>query len=165
MRKEINQDRVRRLEVVGGASCFAAGILAALLGSLLTASGWILGAEVHPLIHAAGTALLIVAIPLILFAGFCLDWSERHLNKSDNDRDPGEGRASPEPIMISKEIKPGVEKAVEKQNKEISLVAVDGGDTGLCETGLDKSLKTRAVRSNGVPSGTYTNRVMTRERE
>ena len=82
MRKVINQDRVRTQEALGGACCFGAGLLAALLGSLLTASGWILGAELHPWIHAAGTVLLIVAIPLILFAGFCLDWAEQGQKKS-----------------------------------------------------------------------------------
>lgn len=112
MRKVINEDRVRKWEAIGGACCFGAGILAALLGSIFTASGWILGTELHPWVHAAGTALLIVAIPLILFAGFCLDWAERSPNKaSDNDRHPGQGKASPEPIMISKEIKRGVQEA------------------------------------------------------
>ena len=81
MRKEINQDRVRTWEAVGGACCFVAGIMAALLGSVLSASAWIVGGEVHAWIYAAGTALLIVAIPLILFAGFCLDWESPILAK------------------------------------------------------------------------------------
>jgi len=85
MRNVINQKRVRAWEVAAGVCCFVGGILAALLGSLLTASGWILGGELHPWIHAAGTALLIVAIPLILFAGFCLDWAERGQEKPQQD--------------------------------------------------------------------------------
>lgn len=85
MRKVINQDRVRAWEAVGGICSFGAGLLAALLGSLLTASGWILEAELHPWIHAAGTVLLIVAIPLILFAGFCLDWAEQGQKRHHRD--------------------------------------------------------------------------------
>ena len=123
MKKAVNQERVRTWEAAGGAFCFIAGIGAGLLGSVLTASGWIIGAEVHPWIHAAGTALLIVTIPLILFAGFCLDWSERRPNKaSDNDRDSGRGKPSSGPSMISKEIKRGVEEVRVTQDMEISLV-------------------------------------------
>lgn len=85
MRKVINQNRARKWEAAVGICCFIGGILAAVLGSLLTASGWIIGAEVHPWIHAAGTALLIVTIPLILFAGFCLDWAERGKKKPLHD--------------------------------------------------------------------------------
>ncbi|MDQ1728314.1 MAG: hypothetical protein QOD33_439 [Pyrinomonadaceae bacterium] len=76
---------MRSWEAAGGACCFVAGIVAALLGSLLTASGWVLGAALHPWIHAAGTLFLIAAIPLILFAGFCLDWAERERGKADRD--------------------------------------------------------------------------------
>jgi hypothetical protein len=85
MSKVINPDRVYKWEAAGGACCFLAGILAALLGSLLAACAWFIGAEVHPWVHAAGTALLIAAIPLILFAGFCLDWAERGQEKALHD--------------------------------------------------------------------------------
>jgi hypothetical protein len=85
MRKAINQVRLRQWAATGGACCFLAGILAPVLGMLLTASGWIFGVAVHPWIHLAGTALLIVAIPLILFAGFCLDWAEREQKKAAHD--------------------------------------------------------------------------------
>jgi hypothetical protein len=87
MRKVINPQRVRTWEVAGGISCFVAGILAPVLGSLLTALGWIVGAEFRPWLHAAGTVLFIVAIPLILLAGFCLDWAERGHEKPLNDRE------------------------------------------------------------------------------
>ena len=99
------------------------------MGSLFTAYAWIVGAEIHPWIHTAGTALLIVTIPLILFAGFCLDWSERRPNKAcDNDRDPGPGKVPPEPIMISKEIERGVKEAGVTQDKEIRPVAGENGN-------------------------------------
>lgn len=61
----------------GGALCFAGGILAALVGSLLTASTWILGGQLHPWIRSSGTVLLIITIPLLIFAGYCMDWAER----------------------------------------------------------------------------------------
>lgn len=64
-------------ETAGAVGCFAGGIGAGLLGSLLTASTWILGAEVHPWIRGLGTALLILTIPLLILAGYCMDWAER----------------------------------------------------------------------------------------
>jgi hypothetical protein len=85
MREVINQKRVRKWKATGGVCCFVAGILAGLLGSVLTATGWIIGVPLHAWVHAAGTALLIVTIPLILFAGFCLDWAERGKEKSLED--------------------------------------------------------------------------------
>jgi hypothetical protein len=124
MGRENRNSSVRRLEAAAGVCCFIAGILAAVLGSLVTASGWILGVEVHPWIRGAGTGLLIVTIPLILFAGFFLDWAERSPTKpNDNDRHQGQGKA-PEPIMISKEIKRGFEEAGVTRDKEIRLGAV-----------------------------------------
>ena len=77
-------------EVTGAVCCFAVGISAALLGSVLTASTWILGGEAHPLVRGLGTALLIVTIPLLILAGYCMDWAERvqkksHLRSSEND--------------------------------------------------------------------------------
>ncbi len=85
MRKVTNQERFARWGAAGGACCFLGGILAALSGSLLTACAWILGIQIHPWVHAAGTVLLIAAIPLILFAGYCLDWAERRREKAVHD--------------------------------------------------------------------------------
>src|ERR1044072_1129248 len=85
MRTEIRKSRARKLEAACGVCCFIAGILAASLGSLLTASGWITGVEVHPWIRGAGTGLLVVTIPLIIFAGFCLDWAEQGQKKTPRD--------------------------------------------------------------------------------
>ena len=55
---------------------------AALLGSVLTATTWILGAAAHPWVHGLGTALLILTIPLLILAGYCMDWAEREPKKS-----------------------------------------------------------------------------------
>ena len=63
-------------EAIGAVCCFGGGIVAALIGSVLTAMTWFLGAQLHPWIHGTGTALLIATIPLLIFSGYCLDWSE-----------------------------------------------------------------------------------------
>jgi hypothetical protein len=87
MRRIINQKRLRTWEARGGIGCFLAGLLAPLLGALLTVIEWIVGAAGHPWIHVTSTALFIVAIPLILFAGFCLDWAEQGQKNEAHDRD------------------------------------------------------------------------------
>ena len=77
MRRTINQKRLRTWEERGGVFCLLAGLLAPLLGILLTVIEWMFTGAGHSWMHIAATALFIVAIPLILFAGFCLDWAER----------------------------------------------------------------------------------------
>jgi hypothetical protein len=69
-------------EAVCAVCCFGAGIGAALVGSVLTAATWILGAPLHPWLRAIGTALLIATIPLLILAGYCMDWAERDRDKS-----------------------------------------------------------------------------------
>ena len=81
MRRVVNSNNVRAFEVVGGFVCLVAGFIAALVGCVITASAWFVGAALHPWLHALGTALLIAAIPLMLFAGFCLDWAENDEQK------------------------------------------------------------------------------------
>lgn len=63
-------------DVVNAALCFGGGILAGLLGSLLTSGTWIWGSEAHPWVRRAGTLLLILTIPLLILAGHCLDRME-----------------------------------------------------------------------------------------
>ena len=58
-------------------ACFAGGIVAGIVGSVLTSLSWIIGAEVHPWVRAVGTVLLILTIPLLILAGHCLDRLER----------------------------------------------------------------------------------------
>jgi hypothetical protein len=82
MKKERTKNAVWSWEATGALFCFAGGIGAAVLGSLLTASTWVLGAALHPWLRGLGTALLIATIPLLIFAGYCLDWAEREQNKS-----------------------------------------------------------------------------------
>jgi hypothetical protein len=52
-------------------------MLAAITGSVITATTWFVGATLHPWLHGAGTALLITTIPLLILSGYCLDWAEQ----------------------------------------------------------------------------------------
>jgi hypothetical protein len=94
MKKETTKHAVWSWEATGALFCFAGGIGAAVLGSLLTASTWILGAAQHPWLHGLGTALLIVTIPLLIFSGYCLDWAERDQKKSATQKSRHDGPES-----------------------------------------------------------------------
>ena len=89
MNKQGTNSRVRSWEAAVGVYCFAGGIVAALIGSVLTAMTWFLGAQLHPWIRGAGTALLIATIPLLIFSGYCLDWSERKEARCNQIRTTG----------------------------------------------------------------------------
>ncbi len=95
MNKQRTKHAVWSWEATGAICCFAGGIGAALLGSVLTASTWILGAELHPLLRGAGTGLLILTIPLLILAGYCMDWMEREPIKRDPGKSQNGTRGSP----------------------------------------------------------------------
>ena len=91
MNRQRPKNAVWSWEIVGAICCFAGGMSAALLGSVLTASTWILGAEAHPWVRGLGTAFLILTIPLLILAGFCMDWAEQGSKESRlNEPDKGE---------------------------------------------------------------------------
>ena len=94
MKKEKEKHAILTWEAAGAFCCFTVGIGAAVVGSLLTASTWILGAAQHPWLHGLGTALLIVTIPLLIFSGYCLDWAERDQKKSATQKSRHDGPAS-----------------------------------------------------------------------
>lgn len=77
MRAETNSRYVQKIEATAGVCCLVMGLVAPLLGGLLTGIEWLLGMGQHPWIHVASTSFFIVGIPLILLAGFCLDWAEK----------------------------------------------------------------------------------------
>ena len=87
MNKQRTKHPVLSWEVTGAVCCFAGGIAAALVGSVLTPISWILGAQLHQWLHGLGTAFLIVTIPLLIFSGYCLDWMERDQNDQVVDSD------------------------------------------------------------------------------
>ncbi len=54
------------------------GIVAALFGSVFTAVSWFVADEsVRQWLSTAGSTLLLMTIPLIIFGGYCLDWTEK----------------------------------------------------------------------------------------
>lgn len=142
--RKTNQDRVRTWEAAGGACCFVAGIMAALLGTVLSAGAWIVGGEVHAWIQAAGTALLIVAIPLILFAGFCLDWAERKEESARESKQTQRGTAALVQIAIIAPIL-GITllapAALHGQQTIFNVPSADVLDKGKVYVELDASLK------------------------
>ena len=80
MRREIKRN-LALVESAGAIACFVGGILAGVLGTLLSASAWILGGDQHPVVHGLGTAFLLITIPLLILAGYCMDWLERDSKK------------------------------------------------------------------------------------
>jgi hypothetical protein len=66
-------------EALAAALSFVGGIMATLFGILLNVITWILGTELHPWLRRVSTALFVLTIPLLIFAGYCLDWMERKL--------------------------------------------------------------------------------------
>ena len=82
MRKIAKQKRLRKFEETTGICCFIAGLVAPIVGGLLTMVEWIVETTDHRWLHVASTGLFVIGIPLILFAGFCLDWAEREQKMS-----------------------------------------------------------------------------------
>jgi hypothetical protein len=85
MRRILDRKRLHNWEAVCGVACFIAGITGPVLGLLLLAIEWLESTVFHPLLHVAGTVLLVGGIPLILFAGFCLDWAEHQQDEMTRD--------------------------------------------------------------------------------
>ena len=65
----------------GAICCLVGGLLLAFLGSVLTALTWVLGVGLHPWLRGIGTFFLFVTIPLLILAGYCLDWLEETIDE------------------------------------------------------------------------------------
>ncbi len=63
------------------------GIVAPLIGSVLTAVSWVVSPAWHSFgLHRIGTILLIMGIPLLIFGAHCLDLNERELRNGKHYR-------------------------------------------------------------------------------
>jgi len=76
-------------------ACFASGIGAALLGTVLSVVAWVQGEEAHPWLRGVGTAFLVLIIPLLILAGFYLDDMEQtdHRRAVERAREDERGSA------------------------------------------------------------------------
>jgi hypothetical protein len=78
-------------EIWGAIFGLGGGLAAALLGSVLTAAGWVTtGQGAHQWLTTTGTVLLCSTIPLIVLGACCLDWLEKGLGWSRPGRDDHE---------------------------------------------------------------------------
>jgi H+/Cl- antiporter ClcA len=73
---KIRIERYTQWQATAALLCFVTSVFAGIVGSVLTTS-WVLSAQLHPLLHAIGLTLLIIAIPVLLLGGHCLDLMER----------------------------------------------------------------------------------------
>ena len=63
--------------IVGGLCGLAGGIVCSLLGGILIAGSWLMSAgNSYLYIHHAGTALLLLTMPLLILGAHCLDLQE-----------------------------------------------------------------------------------------
>lgn len=83
MKNQRAENVLKSWEALGAVCCFAGGIGAGLIGSVLTGLTWIVGAQLHPLLRGTGTGLLILTIPLLILAGYFMDWAERKPTKDE----------------------------------------------------------------------------------
>lgn len=58
------------------------GILAGVVGSLVTFASWFMGGRIGQFEHLAGTVLLLLTIPLLVLGAHCLDLIERQKEKA-----------------------------------------------------------------------------------
>jgi hypothetical protein len=73
---KIKVKRQTQWQATAALFCFVTSMFAGMVGSLLT-TAWVLNAQLHPLLHAIGLTLLIIAIPVLILGGHCLDLMER----------------------------------------------------------------------------------------
>lgn len=71
-----------------GAVCgLSLGIVAPVIGALLTVIAWFTGSEWHGLhLQRTGTVLFVLTIPLLIFGAHCLDLSDRREQEARNRR-------------------------------------------------------------------------------
>ena len=66
-------------EPLAAVVCFASAVLSIVIGFVFT-TGWLLNAELHPLLHDVGLVLLVVGIPILILGGHFMDLREKKGN-------------------------------------------------------------------------------------
>ena len=84
MNVRINGKRVG-WEPAAAAVCFAGAVLSLAIGFVFT-TGWLLNANLHPLLHGVGIVLLIVGIPILILGGHFMDLRETKVRRSGSER-------------------------------------------------------------------------------
>lgn len=142
MRDPRNQRRLHKWEAVGGVCSFIAGILGPLLGLFLLGFEWMVGIAIHPWFHVTATTLLIAGIPLILFAGFCLDWAEAEQKGAADERAPSQ-RGADKVIQLAAIVATlcGGVPLVNAQQTIFNVPTTDVLDKGKVYVELDAGLK------------------------
>ncbi|HEY8227725.1 MAG TPA: outer membrane beta-barrel protein, partial [Pyrinomonadaceae bacterium] len=72
-------------------SCFVGAFAAGVTGSVLTTT-WILNGQLHPWLRGLGLILLILAIPIFVFGGHCLDIGDRKAPEGNEGLQPKQNK-------------------------------------------------------------------------
>jgi hypothetical protein len=87
--RETMRGAFKQAQVVGAVAGLAGGVFAATFGAMFTAISWFVDNEgARQWLSTAGTVLLFMTIPLIIFGAYCMDWME----KNNPQRDPNVAR-------------------------------------------------------------------------
>ena len=60
-------------------ACFVVAAVSLAVGFVLT-TGWLLNAQLHPILHGVGVILLIIGIPMIILGGHCMDLQDKKVS-------------------------------------------------------------------------------------
>jgi len=79
----------RRWQIVGAVIGLGGTVIAVLSGGLLSISAWLVTDQaMRHWLSTAGSVLLLLTIPLVILAAFCLDWA-------DTQHGPNRGHIAP----------------------------------------------------------------------
>ena len=84
MNERIEADRIT-WEQVAAVVCVGGAVLSLATGFVFT-TGWLLNAQLHPLLHGVGIVLLIVGIPLLILGGHFMDLRDTKVRSSRSRR-------------------------------------------------------------------------------
>lgn len=84
MNERIDGERIA-WEQVAAVVCFGGAVLSLAAGFVFT-TGWLLNADLHPLLHGAGIVLLIVGIPILILGGHFMDLRDGKARRSGSER-------------------------------------------------------------------------------